>query len=66
MQRLFDVNQVVHVVNSAVQCICSMVCLTAQYKYTLMCQSNTKNLYYVFYCISATCFDSYRITFRPF
>ena len=35
-------------------------------KYTMMCQSNTTNLYYVFYCIRATCFDSYRIIFRPF
>ena len=23
-------------------------------------------LYYVYYCIRATCFDSYRIIFRPF
>ena len=35
-------------------------------KYTMMCQSNTTNLYYVFYCIRATCFDSYRIICRPF
>jgi len=29
----------------------------------MICQSNTTNLYY---CIRATCFDSYRIIFRPF
>ena len=31
-----------------------------------MYQSNTTQLYYVYYCIRATCFDSYRIIFRPF
>jgi len=36
------------------------------YKYTMMCQSNTTNFYYVYYCIRATCFYSYRIIFRPF
>ena len=36
------------------------------YKYTMMYQSNTTKLYYVYYCIRATCFDSYRIIFRPF
>ena len=36
------------------------------YKYTTMYQSNTTKLYYVYYCIRATCFDSYRIIFRPF
>ena len=41
-------------------------CLTHIYKYTVMCQSNTTKLYYVYYCIRATCFDSYRIIFRPF
>jgi len=35
-------------------------------KYTMMYQSNTTELYYVYYCIMATCFDSYRIIFRPF
>jgi hypothetical protein len=40
-------------------------CLT-QYKYTMMYQSNTTKLYYVYYYIRATCFDSYRIIFRPF
>ena len=35
----------------------------AIYKYTLMYQSNTTKLYYVYYCIRATCFDSYRIIF---
>jgi len=25
-----------------------------------------KKRYYVYYCIRATCFDSYRIIFRPF
>jgi len=30
-----------------------------------MYQSNTTKLYYVYYCISATCVDSYRIIFRP-
>ena len=29
-------------------------------------QSNTTKLYYVYYCIGAACFDSYRIIFRPF
>ena len=41
-------------------------CLTLIYKYTMMYQSNTTNLYYVYYCIRTTCFDSYRIIFRPF
>jgi len=36
------------------------------YKYTMMCQSNTTRLYYVYYFTRATCFDSYRIIFRPF
>jgi len=35
-------------------------------KYTMMFQSNTTKFYYVSYCIGATCFDSYRIIFRPF
>jgi len=35
-------------------------------KYTMMYQSNTTKLYYVYYCIRATCFDSYRIILRPF
>ena len=30
-----------------------------------MYQSNTTNLYHVYYCIRATCFDSYRITSDP-
>ena len=44
------------------------ICLfyTIVIKYTMMCQSNTTNCYYVYYCIRATCFDSYRIIFRPF
>ena len=36
-----------------------------RYKYTMMYQSNTMKLYYVYYCIRATCFDYYRIIFRP-
>jgi len=36
------------------------------YKCTMMYQSNTTKLYYVYYCIRATCFVSYRIIFRPF
>ena len=36
------------------------------YKYTMMYQSNTRKLCYVYYCIRAICFDSYRIIFRPF
>ena len=39
---------------------------TSIYKYTMMYQSNTTKLYYVYYCIGVTCFDSYRIIFRPF
>jgi hypothetical protein len=36
-------------------------------KYTTMYQSNTKKkLYYVYYCIGATFFDSYRIIFTSF
>ena len=31
-----------------------------------MYQSNTTQLYYVYYCTNATCFDSYRNIFRPF
>jgi len=27
---------------------------------------HSSNLYYVYYCIRGTCFDSYRIIFRPF
>ena len=30
-----------------------------------MYQSDTTKLYYVYYCIRATCFDCYRIIFRP-
>jgi len=37
-----------------------------KYKYTVMYQSDTIQLYYVYYCIRATCFDCYRIIFRPF
>jgi len=29
----------------------------------MMYQSNTTKLYYVYYCIRATCFDSYRIIY---
>ena len=32
----------------------------------MMYQSNTPKLYYVYYCVRAACFDSYRIIFRPF
>jgi len=32
----------------------------------MMCQSNTTELYCVYNCIRATCFDSYRIIFRSF
>ena len=32
----------------------------------MMYQSNTIKLYYVYYCTRETCFDSYRIIFRPF
>ena len=38
----------------------------ARFKYTMMYQSDTTQLYYVYYCIRATCFNSYRIIFRPF
>ena len=31
-----------------------------------MYQSNATKLYYVYYCIRAACFDSYRIILRPF
>jgi len=31
-----------------------------------MYQSSTTELYYVYYCARAICFDSYRIIFRPF
>jgi len=31
-----------------------------------MYKSNTTKLYYVYYCIRATCFDSYKIIFRPY
>ena len=36
------------------------------YKYTMMYQSNTTKLDCVYYCIRATCFDSYRIIFSSF
>jgi len=42
------------------------VTLVAVHNYTTMYQSNTTKLYYVYYCIRATCFDSYRIIFSPF
>ena len=29
------------------------------YKYTMTYQSNTTKLYYVYYCIRVTCFNSY-------
>jgi len=32
--------------------------------HTMMYQSNTTELYYVYYCIRAACFDSYKIIFR--
>jgi len=32
----------------------------------MMYQSNTTKLYYVYYCIWVTCFNSYRVIFRPF
>ena len=32
----------------------------------MMYQLNTTKLYYIFYFIRATCFDSYIIIFRPF
>jgi len=32
----------------------------------MMYQSNTTHRYYVYYFTRATCFDSYRIIFRPF
>jgi len=32
----------------------------------MMCLSNTTKLYYVYYYIRATCFDSYRTIFRHF
>ena len=32
----------------------------------VMYQSKTTKLYYVYYCIRATCFDYYRLIFRPF
>jgi len=35
------------------------------YNYIMMYQSNTTKLYYVYYCIWATYFDSHRIIFRP-
>ena len=41
-------------------------CTLYLYKYTMVYQSNTTELYYVYYCIRATCFGSYRIIFRPF
>jgi len=37
-----------------------------RYKYKKIYQSNTTKLYYVYYCIRAKCFDSYRTIFRPF
>jgi len=40
--------------------------LLAIYKYTMAYQSNTTKLYYVYYCIRTTCFDSYRVIFRLF
>ena len=36
------------------------------HKYKMKYQSNTKHLFYVYHCTRATCFDSYRIIFRPF
>ena len=36
------------------------------YRYTVMYRSSTKKHCCVYYCTRATCFDSYRIVFRPF
>jgi len=56
-------------------CVCVCVCILSVTmtfklldldKYTIMCQSNTKEPYYIYHCIRATCFDSYRIILRPF
>ena len=46
--------------------VCHLEVFNTYIKYTMMYQSNTTKLYYVYYCIRATCFDSYRIIFRPF
>jgi len=43
-----------------------MTLYTQLHKYTMMYQSNTTKLYNVYYCIRATCLDSYRIILRPF
>jgi hypothetical protein len=40
--------------------------VVTHYKYTMACPSITIKRCYVYYCIRATCFDSYRIIFRPF
>ena len=45
--------------------VCHPEVFNTYIKYTMIYQSNTTNFYYVFYCIRATCFDSYRIIFRP-
>ena len=43
---------------------CVKGCINKQYTTTY--QSNTTKDYYDYYCIMATCFDSYRIVSRPF
>ena len=40
--------------------------MSYKYKYAMIYQSNKTKLHYVYHSISATCFDSYRIIFRPF
>ena len=44
----------------------SYMALSNVYKNKMKYQSNTTKLYYIYYCTRATCFDSYRIIFRPF
>jgi len=54
--------------SGAQNCTHSARYLSHLYKHTVMYtyQSIATKPYYVYYCIRATCFDSYRIIFRPF
>jgi len=46
--------------------VCHPEVFNTYIKYTMMYRSNTTKLYYVYYCIRATYFDSYRVIFKPF
>ena len=46
--------------------VTSTLCVNSVVNIQWCISHNTTKLYYVHYCTRATCFDSYRIIFRPF